>query len=75
MDIEQVKICLTLSIPFFFALVITAARFVSRYIGKQRIWLDDYLIIPAFVSILRAELAVYTYILTRIEYSSARSPE
>ncbi|KAK2761668.1 hypothetical protein FQN54_001496 [Arachnomyces sp. PD_36] len=49
MDENQTKICVALSIPYFFAVLFTAARFVSRYIGKQRIWLDDYLIIPAFL--------------------------
>lgn len=73
MDDNQIKICVALVIPYFFATLITAARFVSRYIGKQRLWLDDYLIIPAFVSIRRAESL--RSMLNLIGYSSVRLPE
>ena len=59
MNTEQIKVCVALAIPYGFAVIITAARFVSRFIGKQPLWIDDYLMIPAFVGICQAESTFY----------------
>jgi hypothetical protein len=56
MDTAQVKIVCSLAISYGFAVIFSAARFLSRYVANQGYWLDDYLIIPAFVRIRQAEL-------------------